>query len=117
MESKQEKEKLDLLISEALKETSTPTVPDNFADRLARKFELHTKRNHLITDWLIKLAIILGIGIIFSGIYYLTNKEVFELLTTHLRIFMLITTMLLFVFFFDQVILKWMFFIKKQKHK
>ncbi|WP_075591409.1 hypothetical protein [Labilibacter marinus] len=109
--------KIDKIISEVHQEMPSPRIPDSFANRLAQKFEMRAMRRRLLEDWVLKLAAVVVIGLIYAAIHFLLKKNMPQILKPEYVLPVLGVLAIVFVFFFDQVVLKWMFFLKKQKNK
>lgn len=115
------KEKDDMDIDEFLKETinsdNSPIIPTNFVDRLTRKFEIRTTRRLLLNEWGLKLMVLFIICFSLVGtFFYVDKEEIARLINKDNIVYILIGLTVLFVFFFDQVILKLMFFQRDLKN-
>lgn len=115
------KKKDDMDIDELLKETinsdNSPIIPTNFVDRLTRKFEIRTTRRLLLNEWGLKLMVLFIICFSLIGtFFYVDKEEIASLINKDNIVYILIGLTVLFVFFFDQVILKLMFFRRDLKN-
>ncbi len=110
--------KVDQLITSSLKKESDPIIPDSFANRMMQKIETRMMQRKLISDWVLKilllflLVLIVFVGGIFSNILDLRDILKGDVLT----ISVCIALVAFFIYFTDQVVLKYMFFRFNQKY-
>ncbi|SMO66625.1 hypothetical protein SAMN06265379_104212 [Saccharicrinis carchari] len=115
MNADMEDKKLDRLINEGFQKFDPPHMPHNFVDRLTRNFELQTTKRRLWEEWMLKMAIIIGVAACLVLILYLTENHLLSYLSLEYIFPLYGLLIVLCVFLFDQVILKWMFAIRYQK--
>ena len=98
----------DLLLDKLLKEEPGYFLPDDFADKLAKKIEIRLSVRQNVIEFLTILGVILAIFITFGGIYYFLNKEDFLNLTSFLNngYTGVAAVIVLFIFFMDKVMLR-----------
>ena len=117
MENNNDNKVIDNMLHKAFNNIDETIIPVTFTEKLVRKFEMRTMKRRLLEDWLLKVVIICIVGGSFVGILLYTQNELInQLVIEYLPILLVIFT-IVFVFFFDQVILKWLFFIKNTKGK
>ncbi len=108
---------IDKLISDSIEDFDMTKIPIDFSERLGRKFEFRTYKNMLFKEWGAKIMVIIGISISIIGAFYFYSPiKLIEFLKDKNSLFILLALIIvLFVFLFDQVLLK--ILIKKYDKK
>ncbi|WP_430935110.1 MULTISPECIES: hypothetical protein [unclassified Saccharicrinis] len=110
-----ENKNIDELLSNTYKEFEEPQIPLGFIDKLTRKFELRNMRRRLWEEWLFKMLVVLAILAGLVGAFIYLGEDLTMYFSYQYILPLLGILMLAFVFFFNDVVLKWMFFTKKMK--
>ncbi|TLX72577.1 hypothetical protein E9993_17220 [Labilibacter sediminis] len=115
MEKKEDKDrKFETLMQNALSDQQF-YIPDNFADRLTQKFNIRNMKHRLLTEWGLKLLIIIGVTGGSALVFILSGSDIISSFIHNYYPIILILIITVFIFFFDQVLLKLMFFLKDIK--
>jgi len=117
MKNELENKNIDSLIKKVMMDEESPLMPMGFVDQLTRKFEKHTMKKRIWEEWSIKMMIIIGVTSCLAAVMYFTHQDMNALWKVEYLYPMLGLLTIAFIFFFDQVVLKWMFFINSQKKK
>ncbi len=117
MKAEIEDKNLDELLKSVIKSDEAPSMPISFVDRLTQKFEMRIVKRRLWEEWIFKMSIIIGITSCLAAIMFYTHHDIVSLWKVEYLYPILGLLIITFIFFFDQVILKWMFFISSQKKK
>ena len=107
---------IDELMRQVLNDNNKPIIPINFADKLAQKFNIRNMKRRLFAEWGMKLLIIIAVTTGFTLTFFLTGSKLLATFISNYYPIILIVTTIAFIFFFDQVLLKLMFFLKEIKN-
>ena len=101
----------DALIDEVLKEQPTYKLPNDFATKVAYTVSHNFAWQQYVREFLIYLAVIVGIGILTAGmalIWYDNNwKNWLDFLLSNLTLIVGINLLVVFVLFADRVLLRY----------
>lgn len=106
-------------IQNSFKENDELIIPDDFAFKMSRLLENSLIKKRVLKEWSYKLALIMGLLGTFIAIFWFTsnanNQTFLQLLIEHQLLILSVMLIGIFIFFFDQVILKFMFIAKSKK--
>ncbi len=99
---------IDKLISDSIEDFDMTKIPIDFTERLGRKFEFRSYKKTLFKEWGAKIMVIIGILISIMGAFYFYSPiKLVEFLKDRNSFFVLLAIVIvLFIFLFDQVLLK-----------
>ncbi len=102
---------IDKLISDSIQDFDTTKIPLDFTENLGRKFEFRTYKKTLFKEWGAKIMVIIGISICIIGAFYFYSPlKLIEFIKNRNSFFVLLAAFIaLFIFLFDQLILKILF--------
>lgn len=110
---KEREEQLDAIIGKALGEEPGPPIPQNFTELFIRRVERQAAWHELLTDFSVKLLVVVGSLAVFAGVYlWLIPASVVPFLSGFLGSWKLLAgvgVILGFTFFTDQVFLRYLF--------
>jgi hypothetical protein len=106
-------DELDALIDGALREEPGRAVPAGFTDLFIRRVKKRMMWHELLTDFSFKMALVLGVLALFTGIYFLViprdSNMILSYLSRSWQAVIAVSVVLVFTFFTDQVFLKYFF--------
>lgn len=107
------------IIKNSFKENDPLIILDDFATRMTKLLKTRLLRKRLFKDWGYKIAFLVSLIALFSSIIWFASDSLRQLLLQLIidnKLILLSGLVIgLFVFFFDQVILKIMFLSKNNK--
>lgn len=109
-------EEIEAMIDEALRAEPDFSISSSFTDKLVIKVQRHLEWKELITEFAMKIGLVAGALIVLAiCLIFPSLKEgnpVILFLMNNLHIIFIISVLILFTFFIDQVLLK--YFFRKQ---
>ncbi len=116
---RKEQEKIESLINEALGIEPELRLSPDFTDKLVRKVERYLAIREIFTEFAVKIAVVSGILVILLLCLFLPflkeGNPFLHLLLQNRSLVLSVCIVLLFVFFTDQVLLRY-FFRKQASH-
>jgi hypothetical protein len=108
----------DEWLDQILKTDIMPSLPDDFADKVAHKAVRNITLRQALREFLTYAAVIIFTGLTFFGFRYFTGYPVLgkweEFIFSRMDLLAGIAVILFFVLFADRVLLPWLF-LKKNK--
>jgi len=115
-EERKTREEIEILINEALRMEPGISLSSSFTEKLVIKVRRHLIWRELITEFALKIGLVIGaLTILAICLIFPSTKEgnpVILFLVNNLHLFGIISFLIFFTFFIDQVLLKY-FFRKK----